>query len=61
MTNEQKKDQITALLRERQGAVQYGRTDTVEQIDAQLKLLGHKTEKPQERATKMTKQSGTKL
>lgn len=61
MTNEQTKAQIAALLREREGAVRYGKTDTVEQVDAELEKLGHNAKPPAKRATKMTAKRGTEL
>lgn len=60
-TSEQQQAYIAALLRERAGAVQYGRSNTVEQIDAELEKVGHKAKAPAKRATRMTAPKGTEL
>lgn len=54
MTKEQTQDYIRALIRERAGAVQYGRTETVEEIDTELAKVGHRAATPRQRATTMT-------
>lgn len=61
MTKEQQKAYIEALLRERAGAEQYGRTDTVKDIDAELEKVGHKAKAPAKRATRMTAKKGSEL
>lgn len=60
-TSEQKKEQIAALLREREGYVRYGREDRVALVDAQLELLGRKAKPPAKRATKMVAPKGEEL
>jgi hypothetical protein len=61
MSNEQKKEYIAALLREREGYEKYGRTDELAAVDAELKRLGHGGKPPAKRATKMDKKDKTEL
>lgn len=61
MTNEQKKEYIAALLREREGYVRYDRPDDVKAVDAELTRLGHKAQTPAKRATKLTPKARTEL
>ena len=61
MTNEQKKDYIAALLRERAGYEQYGHADRVADVDAELERVGHKARPPAQRATKLTPKDRTEL
>lgn len=61
MTDEQKRAYIKALLMERAGYVQYGRTDRVKDVDEELRRMGHDTKPPAKRATKMTRPAGTEL
>lgn len=53
MNKDKKAEYIAALLRERAGAEQYGRTGTVEEIDAELKKIGHGASTPHQRSEKM--------
>lgn len=53
MTNEQKREYIAALLREREGAERYGRDGTVAEIDTELARIGHRARSPQQRAETM--------
>ena len=54
MSKADDKNMIAALLREREGYVQYGKKDRVAAVDAELKRLGHEPEpekaEPKERA-----------
>lgn len=52
MTDQQTAAYIAALLKERRGAVQYGRADRVEAIDSELRRLGAAGEVPAKRASK---------
>lgn len=61
MTNEQKKEYIAALLRERAGYEQYGHTDRVAEVDAELERVGHKAKPPAQRAAKMTPKDRTEV
>lgn len=56
MNKQQKEEYIRALLSEREGAERYGKTDTVEQIDEELRKVGHAARTPHQRATKMAPQ-----
>jgi hypothetical protein len=61
MSKEQVKEQIQALLREREGYERYGRDDRVKAVDEQLQALGHGGRPPARRATRMTRDKGTEL
>lgn len=52
---------IAALLREREGYVQFGKADRVKDVDAELKRRGHtpKAEEPKKRASREGQQSTT--
>lgn len=50
MTDEQRKDRIRSLLEERRGYVMRGLNDRVQQVDAELRLLGAGGRTPQRRA-----------
>lgn len=52
LTDEQREARIKALLRERAGAEQRGRADTVREIDRQLAELGAQGAPPVKRATR---------
>ena len=52
MTNEERKTQIATLIRERLGYEASGNTARMDAVDAELARLGHKAQKPVERATK---------
>lgn len=58
LTDEQRKAQIQALITEREGYVRFGRTDRVQDVDRQLKALGHEAKTPQKRATKLKQKRG---
>lgn len=48
---------IAALLREREGYVQYGKDDRVKAVDAELKRLGHKDKsEPKGRTSRQSQQ-----
>jgi hypothetical protein len=51
-TKEQEKGYIAALLRERAGYEQQGKTASVAEVDAELARLGAKAATPAKRATK---------
>jgi hypothetical protein len=55
-TEEQTKQYVTALLAERAMADRKGDTDTVGQVDAELRRVGHKAEKPAKRAERRPRQ-----
>lgn len=55
MNSDQRQEYIRALLIEREGAVRYGKTDTVSEIDAELRKVGHEAAAPRERAERMTR------
>lgn len=59
MTDEQKKEHIAALLREREGYARYGRKDKVAEVDAVLDLIQGKA--PAKRATKLSPKKRTEL
>jgi hypothetical protein len=61
MTSEQKRDLIAALIRERAGYEQYGHTDRVAEVDAELAKLGHRAKPPAQRAQRMTRPPSDKL
>lgn len=61
LTDEQRANLIRALLREKAGYEQYGRTFDAAQVDEQLKLLGHGAAAPAKRATQMKRKAGTEL
>lgn len=61
MTSEQRKAEIQALLREKEGYVRYGRDDKAKQVDEALAALGHNAKPPAKRSTKMTARKGTEL
>lgn len=50
MTEEQRKDQIIALIRERAGYEQRGETARVAAVDAELRRLGGEGRAPRKRA-----------
>lgn len=52
MTDEQRKAQIAALLRERRGYAIHGKDDRVAAVDAALRQLGASGTAPVERAAK---------
>jgi len=55
--SETKDPMIAALLREREGYVQFGKTVRVAAVDAELKRRGHKTDDaPKKRASRESKQ-----
>lgn len=54
MTDEKRAGYIRALLKERAGAEQYGRTDKVAEIDDELRRLGAASVAPVKRAAKRT-------
>lgn len=58
MTSEQKRDLIAALIRERAGYEQYGLTDRVAEVDAELARWGHGAKAPAKRATTMKARPG---
>lgn len=61
MTNEQKKEYIAALLREREHYVRYDLPERVKEVDAELAKAGHKAQTPAKRATKLTPKARTEL
>lgn len=50
MTNEERTNQITALIHERRLYESAGRTDRVAEVDAELRKLGHEGATPQKRS-----------
>lgn len=52
MTDEQKRDYIASLIRERAGYARYGNGAGVADVDAELERIGHSGRPPQERAVK---------
>lgn len=50
MTEQKRKEYIAALLREREMRERDGKLENVKLIDEQLAVLGHRAEKPVERA-----------
>ena len=61
MTSEQKKEQIAALLSERQHYVAHDMKDRIAAVDASLAALGHSAKAPAARAQKMTAAKGAEL
>lgn len=57
MTDEQKAEQIAALIREREHYVRFYMTDRIAQVDAQLSRLGHSAQAPAKRAQTRTVQT----
>jgi hypothetical protein len=56
VTEEQTKQYVTGLLAERAMADRKGDTDTVEQVDAELRRVGHKAAIPAKRAERRPRQ-----
>ena len=54
-TDEQRKAQIAALLREREHYTRHEKPERVKEVDAQLKALGHGAKTPQKRSEKLSK------
>lgn len=52
MTEEQRHDQIQALVTEREGLVKRGLTDRVAQVDAELRRLAAEAKPKADRATR---------
>lgn len=61
MTNEQKKEYIAALLREREHYVRYDLPDRLKAVDAELEKVGHKAQAPAKKATKLQPKARTEL
>lgn len=60
MTNEQRSEQIRALLAERRGHVLYNRPDRVKDVDEELRRLGHDAAPAHQRVEKRPRQSSRK-
>lgn len=61
MTNEQQKEYIAALIRERDGYLRIGQTDRAAEVDVELTRAGHKAKPPSKRSAKMTPKGRTEL
>ena len=61
MTDEQRKAQIAALLREREHYTRHDKPERVKEVDAQLAAIGHEAKPPAKRATRAAPARHTKL
>jgi len=61
MTDEQRKAEIAALLREKEGYVQHGKTERAEAVQAQIDRLTRRPKTPAQRATRMTAPKRTEI
>ncbi len=55
--SETKDPMIAALLREREGYVQFGRPDRIKAVDAELKRRGYAADEPKGRQSRQAKQA----